>query len=238
MQRDVESNLHVSQNHERGRLLQWAYALALITIFYNTVEGMVSVFFGMEDKTIALFGFGVDSFVEVVSGFGIWHMVRRMRRNGDEGVDSFERLALKITGAGFYVLTAWLSITAAVDLYLGHKPESTFWGLVVSVISIATMWLLIHYKVKVGRGLDSQAILADAACTKVCVQLSIVLLLASVGYVLTGIGWFDSVGALVIAGLSFREGREAFEKARGNTACGCNDGCAPVYSKRHKHSQS
>lgn len=238
MQRDVESTLFVNQGRDRARLLQWAYALALITVFYNTAEGMVSVFFGMEDKTIALFGFGADSFVEVISGLGIWHMVRRMRRNGDEAADRLERLALKVTGSAFYLLTAGLVITSAAGLYQGHKPDTTFWGIVISLISILSMWLLIHYKVQVGRGLQSQAILADAACTKVCMQLSVVLLLASAGYELTGIGWFDSVGALVIAGLSFREGREAFEKAKGNAACCCNNGCASDYSKRHKHSQS
>jgi divalent metal cation (Fe/Co/Zn/Cd) transporter len=226
MQRDVESNLHVSQDHERARLLQWAYALALITIFYNIVEGMVSVFFGMEDKTVALFGFGVDSFVEVISGIGIWHMVRRIRNNGSENPDQFEQTALKITGAGFYVLTAWLSITAAVDLYLGHKPESTFWGIVVSVISLATMWLLIHYKVKVGKQLNSEAILSDAACTRACLRLSVVLLIASVGYEFTHIGGIDSIGTFVIAGLCFREGKEAFEKAKAKSfACACGGDC-------------
>ena len=227
MQKDVE-NTHEGQNRDRAGLLQWAYALALITVFYNTAEGMVSVFFGMEDKTIALFGFGVDSFVEVISGLGIWHMVRRMRRNGDEAVDRFERRALKVTGSAFYLLTAGLIITSVAGLYQDHKPDTTFWGIVISLISILSMWLLIHYKVKVGRGLQSQAILADAACTKVCVQLSVVLLLASAGYKLTGIGWFDSVGALVIAGLSFREGREAFENAEGNAECCCNGGCATI----------
>jgi divalent metal cation (Fe/Co/Zn/Cd) transporter len=87
------------------------------------------------------------------------------------------------------------------------------------------MWLLIHYKVKVGRGLQSQAMLSDAACTKVCMQLSIVLLLASGGYELTHIGWFDSAGALIIAMISFREGGEAFEKAKGKTTCGCHGAC-------------
>lgn len=114
----------------------------------------------------------MDSFVEVVSGIGIWHMVRRIRNNGSENLDQFEQTALKITGAGFYVLTVGLAITAAVDLYRGHKPDTTFWGIVISVISIATMWLLIHYKVKVGKQLNSEAILSDAACTRACLQLS------------------------------------------------------------------
>lgn len=175
---------------------------------------------------MALFGFGLDSFVEVISGIGIWHMVRRIKQNGTENPDQFERRALRITGAGFYVMTIGLSITAAIGLYQGHKPETTFWGIVVSVISIVTMWLLIHYKVMVGNQLNSEAILSDAACTRACLQLSIVLLLASVGYELTHIGGIDSFGTFVIAGLCFREGKEAFEKAKAKSfACTCGGTC-------------
>jgi len=48
-----------------------AIVLAYITIFYNLAEGIVSVYFGLEDETLSLFGFGLDSFVEVISGVGI-----------------------------------------------------------------------------------------------------------------------------------------------------------------------
>jgi divalent metal cation (Fe/Co/Zn/Cd) transporter len=209
-----------------SKLYAYASALALITIAYNILEGLVSVFFGLEDGSMALFGFGVDSFVEVASGIGIWHMVNRIRNNESENPDLFEQAALRITGAGFYILSLGLSITAAVDLYRGHEPETTFWGIVISLISIATMWLLIRFKVKVGKELNSEAILSDAACTRACLQLSVVLLVASIGYELTRIGGIDSLGTFVIAGLCVREGREAFEKARAKSfACACGGAC-------------
>jgi divalent metal cation (Fe/Co/Zn/Cd) transporter len=214
--------ISIGFTQEKKKLYVAASALALITILYNIAEGLVSVWFGFEDESMALFGFGLDSFVEVASGVGIWHMVRRIRNNGGENPDHFEQTALRITGAGFYVLTAGLSITAAFDLYQGHKPETTFWGIVVSVISIAAMWFLIRSKVKVGTKLNSQAILSDAACTRACLRLSVVLLVASVGYELTHIGGIDSIGAVVIAGLCYREGKEAFEKAKAKSfACAC-----------------
>ncbi len=217
--------LAVFGNRQR-ELYSLASALALITIAYNILEGVVSVFFGLEDGSMALFGFGADSFVEVASGIGIWHMVRRIRNHGAENPDQFEQTALRITGAGFYVLTIGLSLTAAVDLYKGHKPDTTFWGIVVSVISIAAMWLLIRYKVKVGKELHSEAILSDAACTRACLQLSLVLLITSVGYELTHIGGLDSAGTFVIAGLCYREGKEAFEKAKAKSfACACGGAC-------------
>ncbi len=221
--------INFGASQENRRLYAFVSTLALITIAYNVVEGVASIFFGLDGGSMTLFGFGVDSFVEVVSGIGIWHMVRRIRNNGEENLDHldhFEQTALKITGTGFYVLTIGLSITAAVDLYRGHKPDTTFWGIVISVISIAAMWLLIHYKVKVGKQLNSEAILSDAACTRACLQLSIVLLIASVGYELTHIGGIDSFGTFVIAGLCFREGKEAFEKVKAKSlACTCGGAC-------------
>jgi divalent metal cation (Fe/Co/Zn/Cd) transporter len=211
---------------KNAKLYAWASALALITIFYNIAEGAVSVFFGFEDESMSLFGFGLDSFVEVVSGIGIWHMVHRIRQSGGEDPDRFEKRALRITGWAFYVLTAGLAITSVVDLFRGHKPESTFWGIIVSIISIVSMAMLIRAKTKVGKQLNSAAILADAACTRACLQLSVVLLIASAGYRLTGIGGLDSLGALVIGGLCFREGREALEKARAESfACACGGSC-------------
>ena len=216
--------LSIGVSKEKEFLYQRAYALAVITIFYNILEGLVSIYFGIEDETLALFGFGLDSFVEVISGVGIWHMIRRIRRNYDAKPDHFEKQALKITGTAFYILSIGLIATGLINIYQWHKPESTFWGIVISLISIVTMWLLIHYKIKVGKQLDSQAIIADANCTKACLYLSIVLLLSSGGYALTGIGGLDSLGAIFIAGLSFKEGRESFQKAKG-LSCSCQDNC-------------
>lgn len=205
-------------------LLKWAMMLAMITVFYNILEGLISIFFGLEDETMALFGFGLDSFVEVISGVGIWHMVLRMKKNGETSPDRFEIRSLKITGTSFYILTAGLLATAVLNLLYGHKPHSTLWGILVSSVSIMTMWLLIHFKMKVGKELGSQAIIADALCTRTCLYLSFVLLLASIGYELTGAGGIDSAGAIVIAWFSFREGRESFEKAKGKI-CSCNGTC-------------
>jgi hypothetical protein len=90
----------VTTGHAGGQEHLWrlAAALALISIFYNVAEGFLSVLLGLEDETVALFGFGLDSFVEVISGAGVWHMIRRIRRGGDSRRDRFERRALWITG--------------------------------------------------------------------------------------------------------------------------------------------
>ena len=207
---------------DRSAHLRLASILALITVYYNILEGVVSIFFGMSDETLSLLGFGVDSWVEVISGLGIWHMIRRMRHFENESPDEFEHHALRVTGLAFYLLAAGLTATSVVNLYQGNAPVTTFWGVVISLISISGMWLLIRYKMRVGKALNSPAILADAACSRACLHFSLVLLVASAGYALTGIGGIDSVGALVIAALGLREGREAMAKSRGQATCGCD----------------
>lgn len=208
------------------RLYRTASLLAGITVFYNLAEGLVSVWFGSEDEVISLFGFGLDSFVEVISGVGIWHMVRRLGNGEYPDRDAFEKQALRITGGAFYLLAAGMLITAGVSVVRHHAPVTGFWGIVVALLSICTMQILIHYKVKVGTALNSAAILADAACTRTCLQLSVALLAASAGYALTGIGYLDAIGSLAIAGLSVREGREAFRTAAGLAcSCSCSKSC-------------
>jgi divalent metal cation (Fe/Co/Zn/Cd) transporter len=205
-------------------LYRTASLLAVITIGYNILEGVVSVLMGVSDETLSLFGFGLDSFVEVVSGIGIWHMMRRLQQGGEERRDEFEQRALRITGGSFYLLAAGLVVTAGLSLWSSHRPLTTVWGIGVALVSIFSMWLLISQKMRVGKALNSAAILADAACTRACLLLSVALLVASVGYELTGIGQLDAVGSLAIAWLSLREGQEAYAKARG-LACSCSCSC-------------
>jgi divalent metal cation (Fe/Co/Zn/Cd) transporter len=199
----------------------WTYALwlALFTIFYNLGEGLISVFFGISDETLTLFGFGVDSFIEVMSGIGILAMVLRIRQNPETPRSQFERTALRITGTSFYLLAIGLGATALYNLFTAHKPATALPGLVISIISIAVMWALVIGKRKVGRALDSSPILADANCTMVCIYMSIVLLVSSVVYELTGFGFVDSIGALGLIYFSYSEGKESFERAAGMEDC-------------------
>jgi len=206
-----------------ARLLRHALVLGLITIAYNLAEGAVSVAFGMSEETLALFGFGVDSFVEVISGVGIVHMVLRMRRSPVHDRDAFERRALRITGTAFYLLCCGLLVGAVYNIATGAVPESTLPGIVISVLSILTMYFLLRAKLRTGRALRSDAIVADAQCTRTCLYLSVVLLLSSGLYALVALPWIDGIGSLAIAVFAFREGREAFEKARsGALACSCH----------------
>ena len=210
-----------TQNKDQ-KYMKLALGLSVFTILANLVEGGFSTFFGAQDETLALFGFGIDSFVEVISAVGITLMLVRTFRNPGSSRSSFEGLALKITGAGFYLLTAGLVVTSVLSLLNRQRPSTTLGGIIISLISLSVMIFLYFAKLKTGRQLNSAAIIADANCTKTCIYMSGVLLVSSLTFALTGFALLDVLGALGIAWFAFSEGKEAFERANGVTEDDCD----------------
>jgi divalent metal cation (Fe/Co/Zn/Cd) transporter len=201
------------------RLYSIALALAVFTIVYNLVEGVIATWFGYEDDTLTLLGFGVDSFIEMISGIGIAHMILRIQKDPTANRDNFERTSLRVTGTAFYLLVGGLILSAGYILYTDQRPTTTFWGVVISVISIVVMLALIYGKIKIGKQLNSEPILADANCTRVCIYMSVILLVSSGLYELTHLPYIDAAGTLGLAWFSYKEGKECFEKAASNKHC-------------------
>lgn len=196
-----------------------AFNLAIATVIIALAEALFSTYFGYKDESLTLFGFGIGSLIEVISAIGVAHMIIRIRNNSKSNRDTFERTALKITGYGFYILVAGLIITSLYNFWTGHKPETTFSGIIISVASIILMYILLINKTRIGKKLNSDAILADGECTKVCIYMSIVLLLASGIYYYTKFLYIDNIGTLFLCYFSFKEGKECFEKAVSNKHC-------------------
>ena len=204
------------------QLYKAAYSLSLFTIFYNLVEGVSSMLLGYTDETLTLFGFGVDSFIEVMLGIGIAVMIIRIRQNPKSSKSGFEIKALKITGTAFYLLAVGLLAGIIINVVNHQKPETTFWGVVISLVSIVVMVWLMNAKKKIGKQLNSEPILSDANCTKVCVYMSVVLLVSSLIYQFTGFIYADMIGVAGLIYFSVAEGKEAFEKAKGKE-CSCDN---------------
>jgi divalent metal cation (Fe/Co/Zn/Cd) transporter len=98
-------------------------------------------------------------------------------------------------------------------------------GIIISTVSIATMYILYRQKLKVGTHLNSEPIISDANCTKTCFYLSFILLGSSAIYELFKIPYIDAIGSLGIAWYAFKEGKEAFEKARTKELSCTDHGC-------------
>jgi divalent metal cation (Fe/Co/Zn/Cd) transporter len=197
------------------RLFRLAVVLTVFTIAYNLTVGIVSINFGFDEKTLALFGLGINNFVEIVPTF--WVLARIIRgKSTTVSHTHFERAALQIAAVSFYILAVGIIGAAIFILYSGHKPQSTISGVVISMISLATMSALLYGESKVGMRLRSEVIIAKANRAKDCIYMSVVLFVSSAIYEATELLYIDSIGALGIAYFSFRKGKDCFKKIRSN----------------------
>ena len=200
----------------RGQWLTWA------TLGYNSLEGLLSVGVGLSAGSVALIGFGVDSFIEVTASFAaIW----RLRADADERRREFaERRALRIIGVCFLALAAYVAIDATRSLIGRAVPDESFLGIGIAAVSLVVMPVLARAKRQVAKALTSRAIRAEARQTDICMYLSAILLGGLGLNALFGWWWADPLAALVMVPLIVWEGREAL---RGHAACDdCGVGAA------------
>lgn len=197
--------------------------LSVATILFNVIEGLVSTAFGAQDSSLSLFGFGIDSFAEVASSIGILVMTLRLSRHPSASKTRAERRAFQITSISFFVIAGALLVAGISGIIANRSPVSTVPGTLISLLSIGLMLLLVRLKRQVGAALGSEPILADARCGEVCIYMSVVLLASSVLFLMTGIGFVDSIGALGLAFLSFREGKSSLRASQStaDSCCSC-----------------
>lgn len=185
----------------RGRWLAWA------TVAWNAVEGVVAIVAGVVAGSIALVGFGVDSYVEVLSGAVIvWRLSKE--RHGAVLSQAAERRAVKLIAVSFLLLAAGVTAESVRTLAVAAAPDESLPGIALAAVSLVVMPLLARAKNDVGRRLGSQAVRADATETVLCVWLSAVLLAGLGLNALLGWWWADPVAALGVAVLALREGLE------------------------------
>lgn len=202
-----------------------AVALSWFTIFYNLVEGLVSMAFGIAEESFALFGFGADSFIEVASAVLILWRFRREAHLTSGDIGTREIAATRGIGILFLILAGITAVSSSVQLWNGSHPDSTLPGIAISLASLSFMFYLWRAKLKVADALGSSAMKSDAACSLACIKLSGILLCGSTLYMLSpSLWWADGLAAL---GLSYFIGREgwgmlAAARSGAPACCGCS----------------
>ena len=185
--------------------------LAYLTVGWNLVEGIVAVGAGIAAGSIALIGFGVDSFVETISGAVIiWRLLAETRgRHDDETMERIEQRAERTVGIAFLLLAAYVGFESVRTLINQEAPDASPVGIALTAVSIVVMLWLARAKRRIGEALGSRAMLADAQQTYACWYLSVVTLAGLALNAVFGFWWADPVAALGITVLLVREGIEA-----------------------------
>jgi divalent metal cation (Fe/Co/Zn/Cd) transporter len=202
----------------REHAVQAALRLEYLTIGWNVVEGLVAVSAAVLAGSVALLGFGIDSFVESASGgVLVWRLLAERRGAGGEDVERLDARAHKLVGASLFLLAAYVAFEAVSALWAREEPRPSVVGIALTGVSIVAMQWLARAKRRAARRLGSRALEADAFQTTACFWLSIITL-GGIGLnAALGWWWADPVAAL---GMTVFIGREGMEAWRGE-ACGC-----------------
>ena len=211
--------------HElRSALVRRGLGLEYITVGWNVVEGAVSVAAALSAGSVALLGFGMDSFVETISGvILIWRLRAERGVRDHEDIERLDRRAHKLVAASLFALAAYIAVEAAKTLVTRERPDSTLVGLIVTPVSMLVMWYLARAKRRAAAALESRAMLADSFQTTACFWLSFVTMVGIGLNAAFGWWWADPVAALGMTWFLVSEAREAW---RGEDSCSCGSGHA------------
>jgi divalent metal cation (Fe/Co/Zn/Cd) transporter len=184
--------------HRRVRLIVG------FTITYNVLEGIIAVTAGAAASSAALIGFGLDSFIEVLSAVAVaWQFTRK-------NPERWEKPTVRAIGIAFFALAAYVSVDAILALTGVEPVEHSPLGIGIAVASLLIMPALAWFQFRTGRELGSKSVQADAKQLLLCIYLSGTVLIGLLLNSLFGWMWADSVAALVVAVLAVREGIEAW----------------------------
>ena len=212
---------------EREKLVHRARLLAWLGIGWHGIEAAIAVGAGLLAGSIALIGFGADSLIEAAAGFVLLWRLAASRASSE----SAERRAQKLIASSFYLLAAYVGFEAVRTLLGAARPEASWVGIGLSVVTLLTMPPLGIAKGRIGDKLASSATKSEGKQNMLCAYLSAALLVGLSANALLGLWWADPLAALLIAGVAVKEGREAW---RGESCCAapvsdaantCDDDC-------------
>jgi divalent metal cation (Fe/Co/Zn/Cd) transporter len=203
---------------ERVADLRHGLRLEILTVGWNVIEGLVSISAALVAGSVALLGFGVDSFVETTSGaILIWRLRAERRARDHEAIERLDHRARRLVGVSLFLLAAYVAFDAVKSLLMRDRPEPTTVGIVVTSISLVVMWWLARAKRRTAAALGSRALEADSFQTTACFWLSLITLSGIALNAALGWWWADPVAALGMVPFLGKEGRAAW---RGDP-CAC-----------------
>jgi len=131
----------------RARLLAW------LGLGWHGIEAAVAIGAGVVAGSIALIGFGADSLIEMLAGgILLWRFAGGRAESGEA-----EHPAHRLIAVTFWAIALYVAIEAVRTLLAADRPEASWIGIALSVVTLATMPPLAAAKARVGEGLGSLA---------------------------------------------------------------------------------
>ena len=184
--------------------------LQTITLIWMTVEALVAMRAAWIARSPALFGFGGDSAVELLSAMVVfWRFFP-----GDRGGHR-EQQAAKIAAGLLFLLAGFVALASLLALFGRIDPRPSFLGIALLILVALIMPWLASAKRRLAAVTGSAALRADAAESAVCGYLALIALLGLLISAIWHVRWADPLAALALLPLIAHEGWEALEDTYG-----------------------
>ncbi len=192
-------NTTITQDFERVLHTRAGRRVEYFSIAWTSLEAIIGVTIGILAGSVALVGFGADSIIEVASSCVLlWSLA--------EGSIDRDRVAHRLVGACFFVLAAYITFDASIDLLKQEAPRATYLGIIYAAACVIVMPMLARAKRRVAARLNSHALHADSHQSDICAYLSVILLIGLALNALLGWWWADPIAALCMLPVIIREG--------------------------------
>ncbi len=184
---------------EHVRLLTRGRRLEGVTLGWNVVGIVVLAIAAIAARSVALVGFGLDSLIEIgASTVVLWELA--------EVAQDRQRRAMRMIGAAFVALAAYLAVQSTVVLVIGYHPRHSRLGIGWTAVTAAVMFMLAAGKAKTGSALDNPVLRTEGRVTAIDGMLATAVLVGLVLNALLGWWWADPAAGYVLV---YYGGREA-----------------------------
>lgn len=179
----------------------------LTLLFLSILKGIVGIYSGSS----ALIADAIHTSLDIFTSLAVWIGLKLSLKGSKEKfpygyykadnlVSLFVSVIVLFSGVEL-VREALQNIKSPIEMELQGIALGT------AVFSVIAMYVLSQYKLRIGKQIDSQALIADAIHSYVDVFSSLIVAISIAGSIL-GVLWLDSVGVLVISVMIFKLGIE------------------------------
>ena len=188
-------------------LRRTALILVLAGLLWNLVEAVVSLWAGVQDDSVAILAFGLDSIVELLAG-GV--LMWRLGLERDELREkAVEIRARRLLGLSFFLLATYVVLHSGANL-MGWLPEpqSSPVGIGIVAASVVVMSGLYVGKMRIATKMQSRSLRSEAMESLLCDLQDLTILVGLGLNSLFAWWWADPLSALFLVPFLVKEGIE------------------------------
>lgn len=205
----MESNLL------KERLVNKSLRTEYFSTGWMAFEFLVGFISGIKAGSILLIAFGLDSFLELISGGTlIWRLRKEANAAPAAEIERAEKRSSLIVGVILLLLSVYVVFVSLVNLFTHQAADTSYSGMAIALASVILMPILTIKKRSLGKQLHSAALVEDGMCNITCAYMAATVLVGALLTFLFNWWWADSIAALVLVYFIASEGWESLQEAR------------------------